>query len=98
MNLLNSVIDKGRNISTLLQQYLGDFRFRIYDISSICVLCRTFCINTFGIILSVSKKKNETPPPPPYLTISVFSHFWIGQDSPPGPLNEKNGQKLSFGE
>ena len=68
MNLLNSVIDNGRNISTLLQQYLGDSRFRIYDMSSICVLCRTFCINTIGITLSASKKN-----PPPYLTISVFS-------------------------
>ena len=65
MNLLNSVIDKGRNISTLLQQYLGDSRFRIYDISSICVLCRTFCINTIGITLSASKKKTEAPPPSP---------------------------------
>ena len=29
MNLLNSVIERGRNISTLLQQYLGDSDVRI---------------------------------------------------------------------
>ena len=36
MNLLNSVIERGRNISTLLQQYLGDSDVKIqaYDIRS----------------------------------------------------------------